>query len=952
MGNKCAECGCIGKETDLSKEANLLKEQSKTEIEKNLEEQQLSSRIITDNNNTSSNTIAEKFKILKKQKSLKSLKSIKSIKSINESKQSKKSVRFHNYTSNIKFTDEMSQLTLIPGIKNKTKEEIQIIKNALSKLFFIESLTDKNKEDIINEIRLAKIGSNKIIYLQGTEGTFFYILKNGIVELIIDDKPIKKFSNGDSFGEFALLHNAPRTGTIRTIIQCELWILDRQSFRKIVDTSMKENYNENKTFINSVSIFRIMDFYQQSLLCNSLYKEMFLENEIITKEGDDANCIYIIKEGEVNCVKNGTVIRTLKEGENFGERSIFVNAKRSLDVIAKTNCVCYSISFDSLRYILGENYKNELLKQFIKFSFHISKILNFVLPEFINKTFDIFEMKVYKKDDIIFKEGFHVSQKVIVVIDGNVVKENNPNEIICKRGEILYENNLLNEGNIMTEENYVAYPDCLICECDTEKFLDVLNVQNFQELNELSRRLTILKKSDFLKSLPLEKIEDLVEKMTCKKYNINERITKKKENGKNIFFILSGIVCYEEKKEIINENEENSIKEIIEYKETECIGNNLLFENKYSETTYAKTECELLLIDNNVFKNTLGPTLTSYLKNTLLIIDKKITLKDLQILFDLRIDDTRTVSLVSSKTNGLLYIIKSYPKNRIIKEKEFSKIESLKKIMLKLDYPHIVKFIKILKDRNHIFFLFEFIKGIEFNILLREIEHNPFSTYQIQFYFASILIIINFLHRNKIVHRDIRPENFIIRENGYLSLYNIRYAKEIKDMTNSIIGNYNYMAPEVIMGEGYSFEVDYWSAAVIMYECVIGHLPFVGDQNDPMSIYFVIINGKLNFPQGFENKTFEFLINSMLEKNPSKRLSKIELIQTQQFFSGFNFSDIEYLKCSPQFIPDVEEMKSTYNNGSFKKHTLQLYNQWIHENPNMALNDSQRASFEEWFENF
>ena len=349
---------------------------------------------------------------------------------------------------------------------------------------------------------------------------------------------------------------------------------------------------------------------------------------------------------------------------------------------------------------------------------------------------------------------------------------------------------------------------------------------------------------------------------------------------------------------------------------------------------------------------TIGPTLTSYLKNTLIIVDKKITLKDLQILFDLSNDDTRTVSLVSSKTNGKLYIIKSYPKNRIIKEKLFSKLESLKNIMLKMDYPHIVKFIKILKDRNHIFFLYEFIKGIEFDILIREIDHNPFSTYQIQFYFASILIIINFLHKNKIVHRDIRPENFIVRENGYLSLYNLRYAKEIKDKTNSIIGNYNYMAPEVILGEGYSFEVDYWSAAVIMYECVIGHLPFVGDQNDPMSIYFVIINGKLNFPQGFEHKSFEFLINSMLEKNSTKRLSKIELIQTQQFFFGFNFSDIEYLKCNPQYIPNVDDMNGWASNGSFKKHSLQLYNQWIHNNPDMALNDSQRASCEDWFENF
>ena len=74
----------------------------------------------------------------------------------------------------------MSQLTLIPQSK-KSKEDIKTIKNALSKHFFIQSLSEKNKEDIINEIHLAKIGSNKLVCLQGREGKFFYILKNGIV---------------------------------------------------------------------------------------------------------------------------------------------------------------------------------------------------------------------------------------------------------------------------------------------------------------------------------------------------------------------------------------------------------------------------------------------------------------------------------------------------------------------------------------------------------------------------------------------------------------------------------------------------------------------------------------------------------------------------------------------------------------------------------------------------
>ena len=949
MGNKYSECKCSSEIIDLSKETNLHKEKIKSETEKIQEDTLFSNNIKTERKTT--NNFAEKFSNFKKQKSIKSKKSIKEeIKEENNNSKSNTSTS-RNLISQLKFIDEMSQLTLIPQ-KKKSKEDIKIIKNALSKHFFIQSLSEKNKEDIINEIHLAKIGSNKLICLQGREGTFFYIIKNGIVELLIDDKPIKKIMNGESFGEFALLHNAPRSGTIRTIIQSELWILERNAFRHIVDTSMKENYNENKSFINSVSIFRIMDFYQQSLLCNSLYKEIFLENEIITREGDDANCIYIIKEGEVNCVKNDIIIRTLKEGENFGERSIFVNAKRSLDVIAKTNCICYSISFDTLENILGVDYKKELLKQFIKFSFHTSNILNFIHPEFIDKTFKLFEMKVFKRDEIVINKGTYLSEKVVVILDGNVVHENNQSEIIAKRGEVLCEKNLFEKGNYETTENYIANPDCLACECDTDKFLETLKVESFIELKELSRQLEILKKSSFLKRLPLEKIEDLVGKMMVQKYQINAQITKKKEKGQYIFFILSGIVGYETKKISTNSNEDSDITEIVEYKESECIGKNLLFEDRYSETTFAKTECELLIIDSNLFRITLGPTLTSYLKDSLTIIDKTIEIKDLEILFDLSIDKSRAVSLVLSKTNGKLYIIKSYPKNRIIKEKLFEHIEEIKSLMSKMEHPLIVKFIKVIKDRNHIFFLYEFISGTEFHILIREAEHPPFSSYQLQFYFASILVIINFLHKNKIVHRDIRPENFIVKENGYLALYNLRYAKEIKDKTNSIIGNYNYMAPEVIMGEGYSFEVDYWSAGVIMYECIIGHLPFVGDKEDPMSIYFAIINGKLNFPQNFESKPFEFLINSMLAKNPSKRLAKIELIQTQQFFHGFDFNDVEYLRCNPQYLPSVEDMKGWSSNGSFKKHSIQLYNQWIHDNPNMVLNDSERASSEAWFENF
>ena len=914
--NNCYKC----KDTDFSKESNY------TEIHK----VKFPSKTIIENKKytNNKNSFPEKFLKSKTKSTVISLRK--------------------NQTKTFRFINEKSQLEIIPKVK-KTEKDLALIKKALSNYFFMNSLSKKNIEEIINEIHLAKIKANQIVYLQGYEGTFFYILKNGMVELLIDDILIKKLTNGESFGELALLNKNPRLETIRTLIQCELFILERESFRAIIDKTMKENYIENKNFINSISVFKIMDSYQQSLLCNSLYEEIFIEKQIITKEGDDANCIYIIKEGEVNCVKKGVIIRTLSKGENFGERSIFVNAKRSLDVIAKTNCVCYSISFQSLENILGKNYKDELCKQFIKFTFTKSNFFNFIPMEYLDRTFLLFELKVYSKNEIIIQKKNIISNKIFVIIDGNVVSDEN-NEIISQRGEILCEENLFVKGNLKAKDNYIAYPDCLICIADTEMFLEHLNVRNFEELKINCSRFRILKNSSFLRKLPIQKIGDLIEKMKIVAFDENDKITKEKEKGDKIYFIISGKVNVEK----IEKDDNNDIinYSLIEFGQGECIGENLLFEDEYAITTFAKTKCQLLFIFQNLFRYTLGPTLTSYLKDNLTLIDKSIELKDLEFLFDVSSNISRTISLVVSKTNEKKYIIKSYPKNIIIKKKTFKKMQLHKSILTSIDHPLIVKFIKNLEDSNYLFLLFEYILGINLDILIREIDHKNFSTIQIQFYFASILIIINYLHKNNIVHRNINPEHFIIKENGYLCLFNLINAIIIKDKTNSIIeGNFFYMSPEVILGEGYSFEVDYWSAAVIMYELVIGHLPFTGNKEDPMSIYFSIINEKLNFPVNFEKKSFENLISLMLEKNKGKRLVKYELIQSQQFFFQFKFSDVEYLTFEPEFLPIIQEIKNI-TDGSYKKHSIIRYNELMHDNPKMILTDAQRANYEEWFKNF
>ena len=77
---------------------------------------------------------------------------------------------------------------------------------------------------------------------------------------------------------------------------------------------------------------------------------------------------------------------------------------------------------------------------------------------------------------------------------------------------------------------------------------------------------------------------------------------------------------------------------------------------------------------------------------------------------------------------------------------------------------------------------------------------------------------------------------------GYIKLIDFGTAKAINDKTKTIIGTPHYMAPEVILGEGYSFKVDFWSIGICMYEFMCGGVPFGENHEEAMDVYISIIN--------------------------------------------------------------------------------------------------------------
>ena len=185
--------------------------------------------------------------------------------------------------------------------KNAEKEDYELIYDIISKHFFLQTLNNQAKNEIIISMSLYSLKEGKTLYTQGATGNFWYIVKSGTLNKYMDDKLTSTIKAGDSFGEHSLMNNSPRTFTVVSVTECKLWVLKRQVFKKILEFIFTLNYEQNMKFLEGINI--PLDSTIKSIMANNLIQEIYKKGEYIFKEGEIGSCMYIIKEGEVECIK-------------------------------------------------------------------------------------------------------------------------------------------------------------------------------------------------------------------------------------------------------------------------------------------------------------------------------------------------------------------------------------------------------------------------------------------------------------------------------------------------------------------------------------------------------------------------------------------------------------------------------------------------------------------------
>lgn len=208
-------------------------------------------------------------------------------------------------------------------------------------------------------------------------------------------------------------------------------------------------------------------------------------------------------------------------------------------------------------------------------------------------------------------------------------------------------------------------------------------------------------------------------------------------------------------------------------------------------------------------------------------------------------------------------------------------------ILSSLNHPNVLALMVEIEDRQDCA-IFELCDGGD---LAQYVDnHGPLSLAHTKRWSREITDGVNYLHQNNILHRDLKADNILLAGDS-LRIGDFGGAVVMKkgQMMTALEGSPINCAPEMIKGEGYSFPRDWWSVGIMIYQMIVGELPFMA--HDQMGIFVKILMEDVEYPDFVDFATRE-IIEGLLQKEPSIRSKACDLYDQEWFLNINNQSKL------------------------------------------------------------
>lgn len=273
------------------------------------------------------------------------------------------------------------------------------------------------------------------------------------------------------------------------------------------------------------------------------------------------------------------------------------------------------------------------------------------------------------------------------------------------------------------------------------------------------------------------------------------------------------------------------------------------------------------------------------------------------------------VMQVKKKDTHRIYALKTIRKAHIISRSEVAHTLAERSVLSQINNPFIVPLKFSFQSPEKLYLVLAFVNGGElFHHLQKE---QRFDINRSRFYTAELLCALECLHGFNVIYRDLKPENILLDYSGHIALCDFGLCKlDMKDddRTNTFCGTPEYLAPELLLGQGYTKTVDWWTLGVLLYEMLTGLPPFYDENTNEM--YRKILSEPLHFPgPDIVPPAAKDLLTKLLDRKPENRMgvNGAAEIKAHPFFHSIDWRKLLQRKYEPTFKPNVADALDTAN---------------------------------------